>query len=352
MRPSFDQTEGYALSILDALAAGKRPHPLPAEKALEPSEELIRVGAERLSISMLRSLAAGGSRERTVLRGGRRVSGRIFDSAVNGGFRLHFTAASKDLWLGITHALLRQRGIEGIQQVPVEGTRDGDWLFYATAQQNLERIAAEPPADAPIQKRLRSGSPLVVLACLSPAQPQRASVESHVRRLMHPASLRVLECLDDRLLARWDARVRDVVLRAPSVDRLAAGANACASVLESYLACLDGAGRLDLAVTLMRFAVRLATRILDEPADAVRAHLTERLRPRTMRERADALGAVARIAQVGRTLGEHRRRLASIRYGEDRWEEGQLFIASYDAIVAPEAGRVADMALGLSGAIA
>lgn len=348
VRPYFDQTEGFALAILDTLAAGRRTPPPPRQRDLEPSEELVRVGAERLNVLCHRLLLEGGAAERTVLRDGRRVSGRLWDEPANDGFRLRFTAASKDLWLGISQSVRRNRTVDRIRPT-VEATDTGDWMFYALASTNLGRLGTAPRPDAPMRRRLRSGSPLAALITATPQTPHAGAVQNHLARLLSSRSVRILECFDQPLLAAWStaaSRALDI----DDIDRFTARFTEIGTILDAHLAALDAARRLDLARSLLLFAVRFATEIATDPV-TLRTRITDGLRPRTMRERTAAFSALARVAAVGARLAQHREQLAGARYGDDRWEEGQLYLREFDAIAAPYLDLIQETERTLRGTI-
>lgn len=347
-RPSFDQTEGFALAILDTLASGKRPSPPPRDRSLEPSEELVRVGAERLSVHCHRLLLAGGAAERTVLRNGRRMSGRLWDAETTEGFRLRFTSASKDLWLGVTHAVLHGGAVDRLRAT-VEATDTGDWIFYAEAGRNLERLGAELEPTTLLSRRLRAGSPLAVLFTARPHTPHLGAVRNHLARLTSKRARRILECLDRPLVEAWTiAVVEALTLR--DIERFTQRFTEIAAVLESHLLALDDAGRLDLARALLHFSVAFATELVEDPEE-LRSSLTDRLRPRSMRERTAALTALARVAAVGTELETHRGRLAAARYGDARWDEGQLFLRDFDDVAGPHLERIRHTERALRGTL-
>ena len=352
MRPFFDQTEGYALAVLDTLCTGQRLGPRPVEKKIEPSDELLRIAAERLSIHCHRWLLPGGRAERTVLRDGRRETGRLWDEALNGPFHLRFTAASPALWLAITRHQLGRKAVgtlEKTRQVIVEGTECGDWIFYALAADHA-RVIGDFEAGSNFFRRMRSGSPLVVLTTLHPQVAHAGGVQNHLDRLLRPAVIRIVECIDDLLVDHWVDTARVAAASPADLEDFVERFRNMGMVLAAWLEALDGRGRLDLARTLMRFAVAFATEVVKDP-EAIRHLVTHRLRPRTMRERTAALETAADVARIGLTLRDHRSRFAALRYGEERWEEGQLFMADYDAIVLPHAERIRQVEYVLRGTI-
>ncbi|MEZ4452214.1 MAG: hypothetical protein R3B09_22300 [Nannocystaceae bacterium] len=146
--------EGHALEVLDFLTRGRAIRIEPSEPISDPRPELIELVARRLGVIGLRILVDGGWREDTVLRGGRRVRGRIWDEPLLGAFRLRYTAASHDLWLQMTQRLAEvSRSAEVIEGqgtskrarrvirriIKTADTDTGDWLLYALTARALAR---------------------------------------------------------------------------------------------------------------------------------------------------------------------------------------------------------------------
>jgi hypothetical protein len=323
VRPYFDENEGLALTLLDALATGRPPsHTLP--RNLEPSEELIRIGCHRLNIHLCRHLLhAGGHRERTVLREGRRVTGRLWDGGVDRTFRLRFTEASLRLWLD--------------HRVRVEGTECGDWLFYERAQAS----GFDPKTEAMLGRRLRSASPLVVLASLEPHIAERAAIRNQLARLLQTRSVRMIECLDDPLLAGWLDAVRAAAQHSVGLAPLTLRFEAMAEVLDAWVDVLDEKRRLDLTAALMRLMAAL-----DLSLESLARHPA-----RNVHERQAAQQAMARLVAVGVRLETLRDRFAALRYGDERWDEGQLYLALFDGLLAPHRDRLRGIERELRGVI-
>jgi hypothetical protein len=356
-RPVFDQTEGYALSVLDALAAGSRVHPSPGEKRLDPSEELIRIGAQRLSIHLHRLLLrSGGQRERTVLREGRRASGRMWDAALNEPFRLRFSEASPRLWLGLVQLGLRPPRAEELEEklgrvTKVEGTECGDWLFYAQAFSHTARLGIAFHPEGWFARRLRSASPVTVLVQLEPHLMQRAAVRTHLLRLLQKGTVRIPECIDDLLLSSWRDIVARAAERSPTIESFTLRFNAAAEVLDAWIDALDEKQRLDLAGPVMRLLAAFAAEIVTAPVEELREEIIRRHSPRSVHQRQEAHRAMGRLLAIGVRLAELRARFARLGYGDERWEEGQLVLASYDELLSPHIDRIRTLERGLRGII-
>jgi hypothetical protein len=356
-RPLFDQAEGYALSVLDTLASGRRPHPLPYDKRVEPSEDLVRIGAQRMAVHFHRLLLrSGGQRERTVLRDGRRVSGRLWDEALNDSFRLRFTEASTRLWLGLVQVGLRPPRKDELEEklnrfTKVEGTECGDWMLYARAFGFTPRLGIEFHPEGYFSKRLRSASPLTVLLHLEPHLAQRAATRTHLLRLLQKGTVRIAECLDGLLLPSWIEILSRATERSASIESFTARFNGIADVFEGWIDALDEKQRLDLSAAVMRLLAAWGTEILPVSVEELRAEIIRRYSPKNVHQRQSAHQAMGRFAAVGVRLAELRDRFAALRYGDDRWDEGQLVLASYDEHLSPHIDRIRELERGLRGII-
>ena len=60
---------------------------------------------------------------------------------------------------------------------------------------------------------------------------------------------------------------------------------------------------------------------------------------------------MGRCTAIGVRLADLHDRFAALRYGDDRWDEGQLYINSYDEILSPHIDRVRTLERGLRGII-
>ena len=105
MALSVSVQEGHALEVLDLLCRGRALRINAKEPLTRPRPELTEVAGRRIAASILRVLVEGGRRERTVLRDGRRVDGRIWDRELLRDFSLRFSAASYTLWIELTNRL-------------------------------------------------------------------------------------------------------------------------------------------------------------------------------------------------------------------------------------------------------
>ena len=233
-------SQAHALEVMDHLAAGKRvvtrPDPAAPVDTLEP--ELLSLGMQRLARHCLQFLVrAGGYRERSLLRGGRRVRARLWDPDGDDDFRLQFTAASLELWTLMLHPLQppRRGQIKGLSARRIRtqischrGPRlggTGDWLFVALARAHLAegRLLGQRSDEfvAVLETELGRLSPLAALGALRPTAPGGLRPEAWLGRLLSPDRVKLVECLDDVLAGWWTGRVEAALELGPLEVRTA-----------------------------------------------------------------------------------------------------------------------------------
>ncbi len=358
-------SDAYTLQVLDHLAAGRRVTAAPdpaAPATLTP--ELVDVGLKRLASHCLDFLLrAGGHRERTVLREGRRVRARLWDDASSGAFRLQLSAASREVWALLLKPAPRRRGnVKGLsaKRIRARSAQDrgprmggvGDWLFFALAQANLARgrLGGWNAQDvlALLEVELGLLSPLATLGSLRPRTPGGQELPLWLGKLAQPACAPVLESMDDALVGWWTDRLRAALELRPLGARAECLAGA-GRVLSGYLDALDAARRADLCRALMRLSVVLASELLAGTADEVRQTVIHRAPPRSMAQRDEATQAAASVAALGTRLLDLRDEMAACGYGDERYEEAQLYVADADALLVPARERLLTVAHALGG---
>lgn len=358
--------EGHALEVLDLLCRGRAIRIVPAQPIEAPRPELAEVAARRLAAVCLRLLAETGSREQVVLRRGRRVRGRIWDAAMNEGFRLRFTAATYELWVQATQRLAEiaraTEVVEGLGSskrarrqirkiVKVADTDTGDWLLYALAVRHLARVAMPVEIREDLGRRLCLGSPLATLFALD-GRPHEGPglLAEQLDSLVGGPGVRLLECLGELLAEQWAEQVGACMRWLPAPQRTAR-IEAAADVLGGYVDCLDRHERLDLCAPLCRaLALLLADAWAGEPSAVVQRLVGDA--GLTTHAQRDALRrSLARIAGLGARLWGHREALAREGYGDPRYEESQLVLAVCDAALRPHLRRLDVLASALTGRI-
>jgi hypothetical protein len=107
---------------------------------------------------------------------------------------------------------------------------------------------------------------------------------------------------------------------------------------------------MDLARSVARFLAVLPARVIPPSLD-VRAHALRLPGTTSMAERDEALQSVLAVVDLRIALDEARLQLGSQRYGDDRYEEGQVFVRMLEDELVPHRDAVEALARTLSGAV-
>ncbi len=361
---TFDVAEGRALDVLATLLGRGRPALVTVAARFDaPRRELLEAGARRIASSVGQFLAfEGGYRERTVLRDGRRVSGRVWSPSLGEGFAPRYTLASRSLWLNAAASIPTLTGLDASPEaarkaarlaeglVEATGTASGDWVFYAIAHASVRAFRLTTFDETTLQRRLREGSPLATLLYAEDAAP-RESLRDRLRRLLAPESARAVECIEGRLARSWTRRAAQSWEARLAPDELTRRWGNLGVTLHAWLDALDLARRMDLARPLLGFAKQLVRGPLSEGGEAVRDALTRAPGLRSIRDRDALLAAVSSVADVGARLLRRREELAGERYGDERYEEAQVYLRDADAALTPSRRKVEGVARALSGVL-
>ncbi|MDO9019884.1 MAG: hypothetical protein Q7V43_23375 [Myxococcales bacterium] len=361
----FTVPEGQCLQVLEALLGRGRGDVVTVPVQVSPlSRELAAAGARRIATSVMRWLVEGGGwRERVVLRGGRRVRARAWDTAAGRGFAPRYTAASRALWIegaaqlpalvgqGKTDATrVARKALRRV--VPEQSTEVGDWVFFHLAQRALATFRLNDDDLRVLRERLVAQSPVALL--LAPAGDRsRRELRDAFTRLTAPGTARVLECIEDRVTAAWSGAARGLWAErtttsgAARIERWAGFGR----LLDAYLDAVDDAGRLDLARPVTRFAAELTTGVFVAPPEAVRAEVSRSPWVASMAQRDELLAAVGSVAAVGQRVLALRERMAAERYGDARYAEAQVFVGDVDALLGGQRRAVEGLARAFTGAI-
>ncbi len=363
--PRFSWEEGEGLALLKALLGKGRgdvvENPIAARVF---AHELVRTGARGIARDCVRwMLEGGGWRERHVLRDGRRARVRPWDREYAQGFGLRFTAASRELW------------IEGARWLPAlvgraEGDPDrrtrkalakmfegavtdtGDWVFFAVAIASVESFRLCPSDLGTLRGRLRAGSPLAGL--MFPVLPLPGAAETPgelVERLFLPANARLLECSEDRLAGRWARAANDAARARETPAELQRRWDALSLALRRYLSAADSALRLDLARPVAKALRATLETTFVAGGEALRQSVAGTAGLRSIAERDALLASVAGFVGLGQWLLRRREEMAQERYGDDRYEESQIFLRDVDELLGPLRGRVEGINRALSGTL-
>lgn len=366
----FTAPEGAALSVLDALLGLSRvdtTRGLNEWTSVRP--ELATVAMRHIAVACVRYMVReGGYRERALLRDGRRASGRIWDGAQSLNFSPRFTRATYDFWVGAARAIpalsaaLRDTSgpeSEGKRKhrrmvrdlVSIDGTRSGDWLFFALVRQNLGQFVLDAEDRSTLEKRLRRASPLVTAMDLEGLEETEPAIAERLSALMVGPDARIVECLDRTLEAAWTARADEAYAMRANAELISARWRTHAKVLRAYVSAADAAGRSDLLRPVLRFLVTLTTRTLREGGAALRTRAAQLPGVRSLAVRDEVVNAMADLVYVSTQVQRLRDVLAMERYGDDRYEEAQVFLRMYADEYAPSRAAVETLYRGLTGAV-
>lgn len=375
--------EGDALRVAEVLV-GKHRGALPPRIPLEaPSPELCEAVGRTIAASCMQLLlSSGGAELRTVLRDEsspsaptsarptmRRRTGRLWDRELNDMFEVRFGGASRSFWVATTNKLVplahRQRRPSNPSEAAV--TRDdrkivkevapdafdgvGDLLFLALAHENAAALGLPPALEDALRHALRTASPLALLQAPDDPDIDERAMRGSLHTLTAPAPIRCIECLDKMLVDSWLVRFRMAVIHSGDRDELMGRLRAFARVLRTWVQLLDGAGRTDLSRSVVRFLADLPVRGLPSGLD-IRNHCLRLRGTSSIAQRDEALRALAEVLDVRLLLDDVRARLRGERYGDDRFEEAQLFLRMMDAdMPAERRGPLDAMARTVSGAV-
>ena len=341
-RTILNVTEGEALRMLEALLVPEqRGFSKTVLKLEAPSEALLAAVKDRLSKAAVRFLFAGANKDSLVLRQGQRVEGRLWDAHMNEGFELRFTEGSYLFWLGACRQFALLGSLDGIgkqKKKLVRGviaedstllTGTGDWIFFYLVYLGIEKYGlALDPLQALIN-RLRAASPLLSLFVL-----ERSAIEGDLGRvfrlLTKPSAIRILECIEERLVASWEAELSQLYAQQGTAEQLTLRWTNATRVLRSYLDVLNEAGRLDLSLSVLRLMLALQKKAFAQGPGAVRSRIASLGGVKTLQQRDSVVNAIAGCLSLATWVYQQRDLLAAQRYGDERYQEAQLFVRRVD----------------------
>lgn len=361
----FTVAEGQSLQVLEALLGRGRGDAVTVPVRLKSlPADLAAAGARRIATSVTRFLVEGGGhRERVLLRGDRRVRARAWDREAGRGFVPRYTEASRTLWVegaaqlpalvGQTRTEADRGARKALRRVlPDQATEVGDWVFFHLASRGLGSFRLFDDDLRVLRERLARQSPLALL--LSPrGELSRKELRDAFNRLTDPASVRVLECVEDRVASAWLSAARTLWSERTSVPaslRTPRWAS-LGRALEAYLDAVDESRRLDLARPVMRFAGDLMSEVFVAPGEDLRTELSRSMGVTSMAQREELLAAVGSVAGAVQRVFALRDRMATERYGDARYAEAQVFLGEMDGRLAGRRRAVEGLSRALGGAI-
>ncbi len=362
--------EGDSLAVLDALLGFSRADAVRGAVDLgEPRPEFLRLAARHIAVAVSRWLTeAGGHRERSVLRAARREAGRVWDEALVGDWAPAFSKSSVDFWLGAVRNLpaldaersaiasdgpgsrKKRRVLKEILPV-TEGGRDGDWIFFLMAHRAVPGFALAAEDERQVLRALRRASPLAGLFALDLQEDKDTLAAERVSWLFAPGTVRILECAQDRIAKAWEQTLLSLWSRNDTVPNLLPLWRSANRALYSYVAAANAAGRCDLLRPLLRVLALVPTKVILGGGDVARAKVIALPGWTSIKERDEMLASVRALTDLGARMNRLREELVLERYGDDRYEEAQLFLRAYSEEFAEKRASLDDLSRGLSNTV-
>jgi hypothetical protein len=366
----LNAVEGEALRVAELIVGHGRSGMLPPsiELGASPRPELLEAVARTFAASTMTFLLRGGRPPRTVLRGARRRSGRLWDPSLNDGFDLRFSRATHDLWLQLVRTVVpvahrKRRPSSPEQAAPTRDDRrivrdasnrnaesTGDFVLLALAHENAAHFGLPQSLEEVLRQGLRRASPLALLFGLDDPTLEKDEVRPRIAALIAPGPMRVLECLDDALCDAWCNRFRYALLHAENLEQFTLRMRGFAFVLQTYADAMDRAHRTDLLRVVARFLAAVPRRGIPQGLD-VRNHCLRIPGVTSMADRDNALGAILAVLDVRVAVDELRRRLMNERYGDDRYEEAQVVLRMIEEELDPHRAGLDELARAVSGVV-
>lgn len=360
--------EGDALAVLNALLGFSRADVVRSSGDLGvPRPAVLRLAARHMAVAVTRWMVeSGGARERSVLRANRRESGRVWDEALMGGWAPAFSLRSIDFWLGATRNIPhldaeRAAAIDGatrkkkrvLKEVlpAAEGGRDGDWVFFLLAHKAIPGFALAPEDERQVLRALRRASPLAGLFALDLQEDSEALAAERVSWLFAEGTVRLLECAQDRLERSWEQALVSLWSRSDTVPNLLPLWKSTGRALRAYVAAADASRRCDLLRPLLRLLAEIPSKVMTGGGDAVRRRVIQLPGWTSIKERDEMLGAVRAVTDLGARMNRMREEFVLERYGDERYEEAQLFLRAFGEEFNERRGAVDDLSRALSNAV-
>lgn len=367
---SLSADEGDALAVLDALLGfGRADAVRGAVDIGAPRPEFARLAARHIAVAVARWLTEGGGhRDRSVLREARREAGRVWDEPLVGDWAPTFSKSSLEFWLGAARNLpaldaeraaiasdgpgarKKRRVLKEILPVS-DGGRDGDWVFFYMAHRAVPGFALAPEDERQVLRALRKASPLAGLFALDLQEDRDTLAAERVSWLFAPGTVRVIECVQDRLAKAWEQSLLSLWSRNDTVPNLLPLWKAANRALGAYVAAADAARRCDLLRPLLRMIATIPGKVIVGGGDAARARVVALPGWTSIKERDEMLTSVRTMTDLGARMNRLRDQFVLERYGDDRYEEAQLFLRAYAEEFADKRAGLDDLSRGLSNTV-
>lgn len=348
---TLTHVEGQSLAVLDAMLGHGRLNTHELTDVVR-SPALVKAGATKVRAASIRLLITeGGFREKSFLRGSKRLYGRGWDSDLGAGLKLHFSEATLALWftsvnlLAFKHTDAREKRPK-IQVKPTDA--NGDWIFYLIAYRSIVALKIGSEDQSQTTEAMRAVSPLVALATLAPHNGYAA--------LCDKSNVRIVECLEVLLGQMMEESLTSAWNQTSNAATSIARWNSISSALNGWVDATIAAKRTDLCRPVMTMFVNVAKKLFSHnPSQAkprtAREILADNGRVRSVKERDDLIQSFASVIKVAHRLYRMREEMMTINYGEERFAEGQIFIRDATEIMIPSRKILDDVAASLSETI-
>jgi hypothetical protein len=135
------------------------------------------------------------------------------------------------------------------------------------------------------------------------------------------------------------------------VSTLRPRGRAAGRALEASIAAADAAERRDLLRPMLRALAALPSRVLTGGGEAVRKRVVSLQGWTSIKERDEMLSVVRAVCELGARMQRVREACVLERYGDDRYEEAQLFLRAFAEEFAERRAALDDLARALSNTV-
>jgi hypothetical protein len=311
---------------------GRKPEPIKNTTQFGP--ELVAMVSQTIACACWNTLwIHHGHRPTTVLRGGKRTTGRLSDHHLNSHFRLRFTSNTYYVWTGVCHMWGEWQNATTSQEqsirksirknLRVRDSDNGDWLFFGLLFAKLSSMETTDFVRTDLRNRLALGSPLVALAGWMSFGYPTLDFKQHVGKLLEPGNVRLLECLSPWLLEHWKQSWK-AIFDTTNYQHLPEKMASFAQKFHTYITILNTHQRLDLARPLVELTATLFS--TDYPYSAFSLYQNVQKKGITpILERDRILDGFQPLLLLVQTLMDFARELSEERYHDPRYEEAQIY---------------------------
>jgi hypothetical protein len=224
-------------------------------------------------------------------------------------------------------------------------------VFFYMAHRAVPGFALAPEDERQVLRALRKASPLAGLFALDLQEDRDTIAAERVSWLFAPGTVRILECAQDRLARAWEQALLSLWSRNDTVPNLLPLWKAANRALGAYVAAADSAKRCDLLRPLLRVLAAIPAKVIVGGGDAARARVVALSGWTSIKERDEMLASVRAVTDLGARMNRLREQFVLERYGDDRYEEAQLFLRAFAEEFADKRVGLDDLSRGLSNTV-